>query len=186
MFHDKYFLNITCQHHLNSGKVNFPHYLRKDDNNYKLLLKIHTMKLLDILNEVQSLNGYKVNLKESSKKRKTEITDLYKKKFKLLKATKKKINWDSMDPKTAEVRNSIISAYMANKPTAIISDMEKNEIVLNSAVAIFRALEVAHGGLKQLLSKSGDKKKFFQQVFDYINAIPEAALTTEDKTEQDS
>lgn len=133
---------------------------------------------MEILNEIKVLEQSKI-LEESKKKATKAIKDKIKKRFEdrsdkaekiatKLRARKGSINWADDDIK--EVRNTIVSAFMANDSKTVIDLMqEPNEGY--KVIEILKALEVAHGGYDKLLAASGKagKKDFIKTVFAYID-----------------
>lgn len=142
------------------------------------------MKLIDILNEVEKINGGEMlneKKKKAQKAKKTKIANYAnreankKKAEKIareLKARPGKIKWAD---DVVDTRNKIIAAFMANDPDTVIAMMEKPDGY--KTIEILKALETAHRGYKKLEAKAGNKKKFIQTVYAYIDDL-------EDKSEE--
>jgi len=127
------------------------------------------MKLMDILNEVETLTeGRKANKSKKAKIQKNFGNKLSaSKKFaSKLKARRGKINWTD---ESEFYRNEIISAYMVNEPEQIISKMAG--VNGFKYIDVLKALETGHGDYKKLIKKAGNKKSFFEKLFVYIKGL---------------
>ncbi len=139
------------------------------------------MRLMDILEEVQKLNAVEAEgevLSEAKKKamkaKKSKIANFAGRKAnqakaekvaKILKARPGNIKWAG---DIVDTRNAVVSAFMNNDPETVIDMMAKQDGY--KTIEVLKALETAHRGYKKLEAKAGNKKKFIQTVFAYIDA----------------
>ncbi len=143
------------------------------------------MRLMEILEEVQKIkNGDLLTeaKKKASKGMKAKIKAKYNAKVDMalkfaakLKARKNNIAWTD---DTKEIRNVVVSAFMANDAEKVIDMMSQPDGY--KTIEILKALETAHGGYKKLETKAGDKKGFIQTVFAYID---DSEAATEEEEE---
>lgn len=136
------------------------------------------MRLMDILEEVQKLNNVEAETlseakKKASKAKKTKIANFAKREAnkakaekiaKQLKARPGNIKWSG---DIVDTRNKVVSAFMNNDPETVIDMMAKPDGY--KTIEVLKALETAHRGYKKLEAKAGNKKKFIQTVYAYID-----------------
>jgi|SaaInlStandDraft_4_1057021.scaffolds.fasta_scaffold32109_2 hypothetical protein len=137
------------------------------------------MRLMEILTEVKAIEEAEI-LEEAKKKARKGIKNKIKQRYiknlevankfaKKLRAKKNSINWTD-DVK--EVRNEVVSAFMAGDPDKVLDMMKAGNAKKSMAVIeVLRALEKAHGGYKKLEAKAGNRKTFVKTVFAYIDDL---------------
>ena len=143
------------------------------------------MKLMEILNEVIRIEKDGI-LSEAKGKAKKNLKDKIRTKYnakkdmalKITNKLKPRLNSITWTDDIKDVRNEVVSAFMANDADKVISMMTGTEGY--KVVEILKALEVAHGGYKKLEAKAGDKKNFIKTVFAYIDENE----STEDSEEE--
>ena len=90
---------------------------------------------------------------------------------KALRAKKGSINWDGNE-EAKEVRNTIITAFMAND-TGPVLKLLKTENKIPVTIEVLKALEIAHGDydrLERAATKAG-KGNFIKTIYGFMNEL---------------